>query len=89
MMATIPYLDDDSSLTDDDKAGMVQWAKDRAKRKANEKPVIDPRPWASMTPATPFIPASENPRQTDRALKRVTILCLVSSLIFCGALTPQ
>ncbi|WP_370603185.1 phage tail tape measure protein [Citrobacter braakii] len=61
MMATIPYLDDDSSLTDDDKAGMVQWAKDRAKRKANEKPVIDPRPWASMTPATPFIPATENP----------------------------
>lgn len=61
MMATIPYLDDDSSLTDDDKAGMVQWAKDRAKRKANEKPVIDPRPWASLTPATPFIPAAENP----------------------------
>ena len=25
----------------------------------SEKPVIDPRPWASMTPATPFIPASE------------------------------
>ncbi|HHJ4352333.1 phage tail tape measure protein [Citrobacter sp. RHBSTW-00903] len=59
MMATIPYLDDAPSLTNDDKAGMVQWAKDRAKRKANEKPVIDPRPWASMTPATPFIPASE------------------------------
>ncbi|EIA0558600.1 MULTISPECIES: phage tail tape measure protein [Citrobacter freundii complex] len=59
MMATIPYLDDAPSLTNDDKAGMVQWARDRAKRKANEKPVIDPRPWASMTPATPFIPASE------------------------------
>lgn len=59
MMATIPYLDDAPSLTNDDKAGMVQWAKDRAKRKANEKPVIDPRPWASMTPVTPFIPASE------------------------------
>ncbi|HEF0061319.1 TPA: phage tail tape measure protein [Citrobacter pasteurii] len=66
MMATIPYLDDASSLTDDDKAGMVQWAKDRAKRKANEKPVIDPRPWASMTPATPFIPAAEN-HPTDRS----------------------
>lgn len=59
MMATIPYLDDAPSLTNDDKAGMVQWARDRAKRKANEKPVIDPRPWAPMTPATPFIPASE------------------------------
>ncbi|EKN0242271.1 phage tail tape measure protein [Citrobacter freundii] len=59
MMAAIPYLDDAPSLTNDDKAGMVQWARDRAKRKANEKPVIDPRPWASMTPATPFIPASE------------------------------
>ncbi|HAU4633103.1 TPA: phage tail protein [Citrobacter freundii] len=59
MMATIPYLDDAPSLTNDDKAGMVQWAKDRAKRKANEKQVIDPRPWAPMTPATPFIPVSE------------------------------
>ncbi|HCB1581543.1 TPA: phage tail tape measure protein [Citrobacter braakii] len=59
LASTIPYLDEEPSLSSDDKAGMVQWAKDRAKRKANEKPVIDPRPWASMTPATPFIPASE------------------------------
>ena len=61
LASTIPYLYEEPSLSSDDKAGMVQWAKDRAKRKANEKPVIDPRPWASMTPATPFIPASENP----------------------------
>ncbi|EPL3435852.1 phage tail protein [Citrobacter freundii] len=61
LASTIPYLYEEPSLSSDDKAGMVQWAKDRAKRKANEKPFIDPRPWASMTPATPFIPASENP----------------------------
>lgn len=61
LASTIPYLYEEPSLSSDDKAGMVQWAKDRAKRKANEKPVIDPRPWASLTPATPFIPAAENP----------------------------
>lgn len=61
LASTIPYLYEEPSLSSDDKAGMVQWARDRAKRKANEKPVIDPRPWASLTPATPFIPAAENP----------------------------
>ncbi|WP_186390620.1 phage tail tape measure protein, partial [Citrobacter freundii] len=66
LASTIPYLYEEPSLSSDDKAGMVQWAKDRAKRKANEKPVIDPRPWASMTPATPFIPAAEN-HPTDRS----------------------
>lgn len=60
LMSTIPFLSEPPNLTDDDKASMVQWAKDRARRKANEKPVIDPRPWASLTPATPFIPASNN-----------------------------
>ncbi|EKS9219633.1 phage tail protein [Citrobacter freundii] len=60
LASTIPYLYEEPSLSSDDKAGMVQWAKDRAKRKANEKPVIDPRPWASLTPATPFIPALNN-----------------------------
>ncbi|WP_316391032.1 phage tail tape measure protein [Citrobacter farmeri] len=60
LMSTIPFLSEPPNLTDDDKASMVQWAKDRAKRKANEKPVIDPRPWASLTPAMPFIPASNN-----------------------------
>ncbi|BBS91880.1 hypothetical protein WP7S18C02_24950 [Klebsiella sp. WP7-S18-CRE-02] len=66
LASTIPYLYEEPSLSSDDKAGMVQWAKDRAKRKSNEKPVIDPRPWASMTPATPFIPAAEN-HPTDRS----------------------
>lgn len=66
LASTIPYLYEEPSLSSDDKAGMVQWAKDRAKRKVNEKPVIDPRPWASMTPATPFIPAAEN-HPTDRS----------------------
>ncbi|HED3669553.1 TPA: phage tail tape measure protein [Citrobacter amalonaticus] len=60
LMSTIPFLSEPPNLTDDDKANMVQWAKDRARRKANEKPVIDPRPWASLTPATPFVPASNN-----------------------------
>lgn len=64
LASTIPYLYEEPPLTDDDKDSMVQWAKDRAKRKANEKPVIDPRPWASLTPATPFIPASNN-HQTE------------------------
>ncbi len=60
LMSTIPFLSEPPNLTDDDKANMVQWAKDRARRKANEKPVIDPRPWASLTPVTPFVPASNN-----------------------------
>ncbi|HEM7925164.1 TPA: phage tail tape measure protein [Citrobacter farmeri] len=60
LMSTIPFLSEPPNLTDDDKASMVQWAKDRARRKANEKPVIDPRPWASLTPMTPFVPASNN-----------------------------
>lgn len=60
LMSTIPFLSEPPNLTDDDKASMVQWAKDRARRKANEKPVIDPRPWASLTPVTPFVPASNN-----------------------------
>ena len=60
LMSTIPFLSEPPNLTDDDKANMVQWAKDRARRKANEKPVIDPRPWASLTPATPFVPVSNN-----------------------------
>lgn len=67
LMSTIPFLSEPPNLTDDDKASMVQWAKDRARRKANEKPVIDPRPWASLTPATPFVPASNNhPAETPR-----------------------
>ncbi|MBA7758589.1 phage tail tape measure protein [Citrobacter sp. RHBSTW-00325] len=33
---------------------------------ASETQIIDPRPWASMTPATPFIPAAEN-HPTDRS----------------------
>lgn len=40
LASTIPYLYEEPSLSSDDKAGMVQWAKDRAKRKANEKPVM-------------------------------------------------
>ncbi|EPC3577676.1 phage tail protein [Citrobacter braakii] len=36
------------------------WFSPRSKN-ATESQIIDPRPWASMTPATPFIPASENP----------------------------
>ncbi len=64
LMSTIPFLSEPPNLTDDDKASMVQWAKDRARRKANDKPVIDPRPWASLTPVTPFVPASNN-HQTE------------------------
>ncbi|ELW9252279.1 phage tail protein [Escherichia coli] len=36
------------------------WFSPRSKN-ATETQIIDPRPWASMTPATPFIPAAENP----------------------------
>ncbi|HIA6282145.1 phage tail protein [Escherichia coli] len=36
------------------------WFSPRSKN-ATESQIIDPRPWASMTPATPFIPAAENP----------------------------
>ncbi|EPJ5577284.1 phage tail tape measure protein [Citrobacter farmeri] len=80
LASTIPYLYEEPPLTDDDKASMVQWAKDRARRKANEKPVIDPRPWASLTPATPFVPASNNhqaeaprPETNDHSLFSVIV----------------
>lgn len=35
------------------------WFSPRSKN-ATESQIIDPRPWASMTPATPFVPASNN-----------------------------
>ncbi|MFV9296997.1 phage tail tape measure protein [Citrobacter amalonaticus] len=80
LMSTIPFLSEPPNLTDDDKANMVQWAKDRARRKANEKPVIDPRPWASLTPATPFVPVSNNhqaetprPETSDHSLFGVIV----------------
>lgn len=63
LAATIPFLAEEPKLTDDEKAGMVKWAQERAKgpsvwsrvsdwiNSASEAPQIaDPRPWASMQP---------------------------------------
>lgn len=60
LAATIPFLDEKPNLTDDDKAGMVKWAQDRAKEPSVWSRVMDflqapagyqdPSPWASMQP---------------------------------------
>ncbi|MBZ7341446.1 phage tail tape measure protein [Klebsiella grimontii] len=63
LAATIPFLAEEPKLTDNEKAGMIQWAQERAKgpsiwsrvsdwiNSASEAPQIaDPRPWASMQP---------------------------------------
>ncbi|MEC5531003.1 phage tail tape measure protein [Klebsiella pneumoniae] len=63
LAATIPFLAEEPKLTDNEKAGMVKWAQERAKgpsvwsrvsdwiNSASEAPQIaDPRPWASMQP---------------------------------------
>ncbi len=60
LAATIPFLDEKTNLTDDDKASMVKWAQDRAKEPSVWSRVMDflqppagyqdPSPWASMQP---------------------------------------
>lgn len=63
LAATIPFLAEEPKLTDNEKAGMIQWAQERAKgpsiwsrvsdwiNSTSEAPQIaDPRPWASMQP---------------------------------------
>ncbi|BBQ81686.1 hypothetical protein WP3W18E02_02150 [Klebsiella sp. WP3-W18-ESBL-02] len=71
MGATIPFLDASPNLSDEQKAEMVQWAKDRANgpsvwsqiadfftSASSDPQVVDPRPWASsqQSPQYPFVP---------------------------------
>ncbi|HHG0446525.1 TPA: phage tail tape measure protein [Citrobacter freundii] len=63
LMSSIPYLDEEPNISDNDKAGMIKWAQDRAKgpsvwdkvlgwfSSANDSPQIaSPQPWASLQP---------------------------------------
>lgn len=72
MGATIPFLDASPNLSDEQKAEMVQWAKDRANgpsvwsqiadfftSASNDPQVVDPRPWVSpqQFQQYPFVPS--------------------------------
>ena len=63
LAATIPFLAEEPKLTDNEKAGMIQWAQERAKgpsiwsrvsdwinSTSEAAQIADPRPWASMQP---------------------------------------
>lgn len=71
-MSSIPYLDEEPNISDNDKAGMIKWAQDRAKGPSvwdkvlgwfssagNDPQITDPRPWASLQPQnqSPTYPA--------------------------------
>ena len=72
LMSSIPYLDEEPNISDNDKAGMIKWAQDRAKGPSvwdkvlgwfssagNDPQITDPRPWASLQPQnqSPTYPA--------------------------------
>ncbi|EPQ6909701.1 phage tail tape measure protein [Citrobacter freundii] len=63
LMSSIPYLDEEPNISDNDKAGMIKWAQDRAKGPSvwdkvlgwfssagNDPQIANPQPWASLQP---------------------------------------